>query len=100
MKESDEYMFNLFKKKQEPKLIHYLSLFWDPKEEMAIFDPFFREAMEHDVTVIGMRFVESDSLTDKRHVITFKALGTCDNLNKLEASIPEIDGMDIFKQKD
>ena len=91
-------MFNLFKKKPEPKLIHYLSLFWDPKEEMAIFDPFFRAAMEHDVTVIGMRFVESDSLIDKRHVITFKALGTYDNLNKLEASIPEMDGMDIFKQ--
>lgn len=93
-------MFNLFKKKPEPKLIHYLSLFWDPKEEIVIFDPFFREAMEHDVTIIGMRFIESDSLIDKRHVITFKALGTYDNLNKLEASIPEIDGMDIFKQKD
>ena len=100
MKESDEYMFNLFKKKPEPKLIHYLSLFWDPKEEMAIFDPFFREAMKHNVTIIGMRLIESDSLIDKRHAVTFKALGTCDNLNKLEASIPEIDGMDIFKQKD
>lgn len=93
-------MFNLFKKKPEPKLIHYLSLFWDPKEEMAIFDPFFREAMKHDVTIIGMRFVESTSLTDKRHVITFKALGTYDNLNKFESIIPEMDCMDIFKQKD
>ena len=100
MKESDEYMFNLFKKKPEPKLIHYLSLFWDPKEEIAIFDPFFREAMKQNVTIIGMRFIESDSLIDKRHVITFKALGTYDNLNKLEASIPEMDGMDIFKQND
>ena len=95
-------MFNLFKKKPEPKLIHYLSLFWDPKEEIAIFDPFFREAMKHNVTIIGMRFIELEyaSPIDKRHVITFKALGTCDDLNKLEASIPEIDGMDIFKQKD
>ena len=100
MKESDEYMFNLFKKKQEPKLIHYLSLFWDPKEEIAIFDPFFREAMKHDVTIIGMRFIEYASPIDKRHVITFKALGTYDNLNKLEASIPEMDCMDIFKQED
>ena len=93
-------MFNLFKKKPEPKLIHYLSLFWDPKEEMAIFDPFFCAAMEQNVTIIGMRFIESDSLIDNRHVITFKALGTYDNLNKLEASIPEMDGMDIFKQND
>ena len=93
-------MFNLLKKKPESKLIHYLSLFWDPKEEIAIFDPFFREAMKHDVTIIGMRFVESASLTDKRHMITFKALGTYDNLNKFEASIPEMDCMDIFKQKD
>ena len=93
-------MFNLFNKKPEPRLIHYLSLFWDPKEEIVIFDPFFREAMKQNVTIIGMRFIESDSLTDKRHVITFKALRTYDNLNKLEASIPEIDGMDIFKQKD
>ena len=93
-------MFNLFKKKPEPKLIHHLSLFWDPKEEIAIFDPFFREAMKQNVTIIGMRFIESASPIDKRHVITFKALGTCDNLNKLEASIPEIDGMDVFKQKD
>ena len=93
-------MFNLFKKKPEPKLIHCLSLFWDPKEEMAFFDPFFREAMKQNVTIIGMRFVESDSLTDKRHAITFKALGTYDNLNKLEASIPEMDCMDIFKQKE
>ena len=100
MKESDEYMFNLFKKKPEPKLIHHLSLFWYPKEEIVIFGPFFREAMKHDVTIIGMRFIESASPIDKRHVITFKALGTCDNLNKLEASIPEIEGMDIFKQKD
>ena len=67
---------------------------------MAIFDPFFREAMKQNVTIIGMRFIESASSIDKRHVITFKALGTCDNLTKLEASIPELDGMDIFKQKD
>lgn len=93
-------MFNLFKKKPEPKLVHYLSLFWDPKEEMVFFDPFFRAAMEHDVTVIGTRFVESDSLTDNRHMITFKVLGTWDNLNDLEASIPKMDGMNIFRQKD
>ena len=93
-------MFNLFKKNPEPKLIHCLSLFWDPKKEVAIFDPFFREAMKHDVTIIGMGFVESASLTDKRHVITFKVLGTYDNLNKFEAIIPEMDCMDIFKQKD
>ena len=93
-------MFNLFKKKPEPKLVHCLSLFWDPKEEMVIFDPFFRAAMEHDVTVIGMRFVESDSLTDNRHMITFKVLGTCGNLNDLEDSIPKMDCMDVFRQKD
>ena len=93
-------MFNLFKKKPEPKLANYLSLFWDPKEEMVFFDPFFRAAMEHDVTVIGMRFVESDSLTDNRHMITFKVLGTWENLNNLEASIPKMDCMDVFRQKD
>ena len=42
-------MFNLFKKKPEPKLVNYLSLFWDPKEEMVIFDPFFRAAMKYEV---------------------------------------------------
>ena len=85
--------------KEEPKIINWMSLSWDPSEHRVSFSTMFELMKIYDLKVIDMTFFSNNHRFYNRNLIDFAVEGTYQNLESFMNAVSLSKNMDQFEEK-
>lgn len=85
--------------KEEPKIINWMSLSWDPSEHRVSFSAMFELMKIYDLKVVDATFFSNNPTFNNRNLIDFAVEGTYQNLESFRNAVPLLKGMDQFEEK-
>ena len=85
--------------KEEPKIINWMSLSWDPSEHRVSFSTMFELMKTYDLKVVDMTFFSNNHRLDNRNLIDFAVEGTYRNLESFMNAVSLSKDMDQFEEK-
>ena len=86
--------------KEEPKIINWMSLSWDPSEHRVSFSAMFELMKIYDLKVVDMTFFSNNPMLNNRNLINFAIEGTYRNLESFSNAVPLSKDMDQFEEKE
>ena len=90
--------FNI-RSKEEPKIINWMSLSWDPSEHRVSFSAMFELMKIYDLKVVDMTFFSNNPTFNNRNLINFAVEGTYRNLESFMNAVSLSKDMNQFEEK-